>query len=202
MSEVYLDGEKVDFNGPAPASVAEVWALVDGFLSESGRLIRTMNVDGVEWTPGMDGGSDGFEVVRILAVSQLENLIESLEEFCGQRDEFLKRWKKIASRVLSVEWMSLQPEAIECIESVSPLIQSMEVLVDFGRSQNFDWVDVLANESQRLNGCVGKMIDTFEPKDSVGFSDLAAVDMTETLERICALYIKEVIPALKGVTEG
>ena len=51
IGKVYLDTERVDFEGKPPKSVLDLWALVEGFLGQSNRVIDEFLIDGVAWSP-------------------------------------------------------------------------------------------------------------------------------------------------------
>lgn len=56
MSEVTLNGEKVDFQGPAPAAAIETWSLLEGIpfvrLEEVAERLAREKV--VSWRSGME----------------------------------------------------------------------------------------------------------------------------------------------------
>ena len=52
--KVYLDTERVDFEGEPLKSVLDLWALVWGFLGQSNRVIGEFLIDGTAWSPDLE----------------------------------------------------------------------------------------------------------------------------------------------------
>lgn len=202
MSEVFLDGEEVTFDGPPPASVSAVWTLVEGFLGGSGKVIRSMEVDGVEWTPESGSEIETYRKIAVHSWTQLENLIFSVEQIVLQGPELQSVWKQASREILSTGWKSYQNTAIAHLDRLQPWVQVSEILLGLAEAQSLPWEQDARRLQTALNACLGALIDTFEPRDSVRFSDLAARDLQEILDGAHGLFAKQVLPSLKGLAEN
>ncbi len=180
MSEVWLDGEQVDFQGPAPSSTSEVWAVLEQYLGGVDRVVAEFLVDDEEWNS--EGGEvTAYQVVRAQSRSQEENLALIANALIDQKDVLLGAWREVSLKVLSTGWESFQQEAIGVLNVTQPLLENCGLLTQFANARGLGWEDSLQQASQGMEGALGIYMDAFEAADCVALSDCAAVTMTEAL---------------------
>ncbi len=92
MPEVLLDSEPIDFQGPPPSSIAQVWNLVENHLGQHGALIEQFLVDGDAWSPEGSEDSEGFASIEIKSISQTESVARMVRDLRSQREHSLGRW--------------------------------------------------------------------------------------------------------------
>ncbi|OUW16690.1 MAG: hypothetical protein CBD18_06350 [Opitutales bacterium TMED158] len=184
MGTVYLNGENVDFQGPAPATPLEVWSVLENHLSQSGMLIERMEVDGADWVPGSDEPTVSYGTIHIHSVSQSSKATQIVDELRKSRESLEGSWLDAAREVLRSPWDRFQPRALELLDATQPLIQSVSVLVAFGQESESNWGQELQQASHSLNEGVERLIDAFEARDSVSFSDAAGMECLDGVRAV------------------
>ena len=134
MSEVTLNGENVDFQGPAPAAAIEVWTLVEQFLGQSGLFVDRMQVDGEDWAPSGESDSRTYRKIEAFSISREGKVAQIVSELLGQQPLLEKQWNACSHQVLSRPWPVFQNEGLELLGATQPLVQSLSVLVEAARS--------------------------------------------------------------------
>jgi|ETNmetMinimDraft_22_1059887.scaffolds.fasta_scaffold00010_53 hypothetical protein len=174
MGEVYLNGEHVDFQGPAPETPLEVWSVLENFLGQSRMLIDRMEVDGNYWMPGGDDGAVSYGEIQAFSVSQSEKATQIATELLDLRESIVEQWQNASRIALREPWSSFQAKAIELLDATQPFVQSASVLVAFGQESEADWAIELQRAANALNSGIELLIDAYEAGDCAKFSDTAS----------------------------
>ncbi len=201
MANVFLDGESVDFQGPAPGSASEVWSLLENFMGQSGLLIQRMLVDGKEWTPDVGDGSGEFQSIEVFSMTQEQNVSNMIGELLGQREGLLERWRASARAALSRPWESFREEAIEVLNATQPLVQCVGLLVEYSKNRDADWTSALEEVAELLNQALSSVMDAFEASNCIAFSDTAERALPIRLEKVYSALSKQVLPNLDSAAE-
>ena len=173
MSEVTLNGENVDFQGPAPATAIEVSSLLEQFLGQSGLLLERMVVDGEDWAPSEESDSKTYRKIEAFSISREDKVAQIVAELLGQQPVLEKQWGACTHQVLSRPWLVFQNEGLELLGATQPLVQSLSVLVEYANGCDAEWSGELGTASENLNVGLGSLMDAFEAGDCVVFSDVA-----------------------------
>lgn len=201
MSQVYLNGENVDFQGPAPATVSEVWSLLEEFLGQSALLIDRMHVDGEGWVPDGDSGSRTYQTIEVFSVTQEGKVAQIVVELLGQRSLLEEQWRICARQVLSRPWTVFQNEGIGLLNSTQPLIQSLGLLVAYSKGRDAEWSQSLEQAAESLNAELGSLLDAFEAGDCVVFSDVAERGILANVQDAFRVLEDEVAPSIESSTK-
>lgn len=202
MKKVYIDGEIVDFEGPAPVTAMEVWSLLEQFLGQSGLLIETMRVDGNDWMPGGNADSESYETIEAFSITQEGKVAQIVDELLGQRSVLEERWRNSAREVLSRPWTSFQNDGVELLDATQPLVQSLGVLVVYSKDCDAVWSHVLESVAERLNVSLGLLLDAFEASDCVVFSDVAEHGILANVSEAFRILKDDVAPKLESGIQG
>ena len=202
MSKVYIDGEIVDFQGPAPATAMEVWSLLEQFLGQSALLIENMRVDGSDWMPGENADSASYERIEAFSITQEGKVAQIVDELLGQGSVLEERWRNCAREVLSRPWTSFQNDGVELLNATQPLVQSLGVLVAYSKDCDAVWSRVLESVAERLNASLGLLLDAFEASDCVVFSDVAERGLLANVSEAFRILNDDVAPKLESGTQG
>ena len=187
MGQVFLNGENVDFQGPAPETPLEVWSVLENFLGQSRLLIDRMEVDGSDWMPGGENSIVSYRTIHAYSVSQGAKAAQIATELLEARESLIEQWEAAGRIVLREPWSSFQEKAIQLLDATQPLVQSASVLVAFGQESDADWTQELQRSADGLNSGIGALIDAFEAGDSVGFSDTASGTCLTGIREVCSI---------------
>ncbi len=202
MGEVFLNGEIVDFQGPAPATAIEAWTLLEQFLGQSGLLIERMGVDGQDWTPGGVSDSATYRKIEVFSVTQEDKVSQIVAELLRQGPALEERWSACSRQVLSRPWVSFQKHGIELLNDTQPLVQSLGLLHEYAKGCQAEWGPSLGRATGHLNVELGSLLDAFEAGDCVVFSDVAESGILAGLQEIFRVLNDEVASGLEsGMTE-
>ena len=172
MPEVILDGEKVDFQGPAPQTAGTVWSLIENYLGSAERLIVSFEVDGRAWNAG--GEDVAYDRIDIRSESQVERLAALTETVLSDWDRIDNAWTEIASLSLSVNDDGLKRLGGHGMEVSGNALQVSQFLVAYGDHHQTAWNSVLKAELEMVNSGLSQWMDAFEGKRVIGISEFAA----------------------------
>lgn len=87
IGKVHIDMEPVDFEGEPPKSVLDLWALVDGFLSQSNRVIDEFIIDGAAWSPDLGEHPQPCSEIMIVSLSEDEKAVQLVDQLLGEEEK-------------------------------------------------------------------------------------------------------------------
>ncbi|MEM9160664.1 MAG: hypothetical protein AAGB46_16570, partial [Verrucomicrobiota bacterium] len=118
MAEVFLDGEKVDFEGTEPSSANELWNLVESFLGQQGRVLTQLTLDGEAWRLGdADCAFAKAEFSSESQGQQVEALLASVLEKADAVGAYLEAF---SGACLARPWRETQKAAPDLLEVLKP----------------------------------------------------------------------------------
>ena len=181
VSEVWLDGERVDFQGPPPSSPSEIWALLDQHLAGMDRLLVEMRVDGEEWNEDISYPDRSYGKIEASSRSELENLKFAAAELIGKRETIESLWESTSRDSLNLGWQDFQAKMAQTLGGTQPLIENCGLLIQFASLKSLPWHDSLKIASESLNVEMGRAMDAFESSNCILISDIAAFDIPKVL---------------------
>jgi len=175
MPEVFLDGENVDFQGPAPETANAVWGVLENYLASQGRLIASFEVDEVSWVLGDEDST--YTRVVAKTESQAEKLASLAESVLKGWDRIDKTWTEIGTRSLSADFIGLQKLAQKGMSVSTEVVELGQYLAAFGENEATVWHSELRGTLDALNAGLSHWMNCFEAKDVIGISDSAVYDV-------------------------
>ncbi len=197
MSEVHLDGEPVNFEGPPPKTVNEVWSLVENFLGQTGKIVDRFLVDGEVWYPESGEKSDCYAKIEVFSLSQEEHIFNLVTGLLGQRTQLLERWRMGAQTSLRTPWADFQSQAVDILNETQPIAQCVALLSEYSRENDIAWATSLSDAGKRLNEGLSTVIDAFDKGNCVVYSDVAESDVQSGLEEVYRVFSEEIVKNLE-----
>lgn len=197
MGEVYLDGEKVDFQGNEPTSVGEVWNLIFGHLSGQGRSIDSVSLDGNETAPEALDADGGYETLSFRSVSAEEQLAEMCARWASQSREEAGKASTLAAAILRKGWNEGQAEVIAFLEGLRPLLEGLGVAQSFGAENEAPWLPVFTAAFEAGVKAIDQVADALQAREVVALSDALAGDLSQGWQRLAETIEREVAPRLE-----
>ena len=103
MSEVYVDGEKVVFEGETPENPAEIYDLLMTVLSEQGRAVTGFVADGVNLLSG-EQPPESFERIDASSLSHRELTLQVIREFLDKTGAIGDDLRSYSKNILPIGW--------------------------------------------------------------------------------------------------
>lgn len=195
MARVLLNGENVNFEGPPPSSIKEVWALLEGYLSQSGSEIDAFLVDGEAWTPDSAVQPERYETIEAQSVSAEQSVARIAAALLAERSRLLERWKTGSSHSLCQPWSQFLPEGLEILNETEPIAQSVGLLVEYAKQNQRSWSSGIEESAERFNAALSSLMDAVEAGDCIAYSDGAATDVQSGLNSVYEVLSQQVLPA-------
>ena len=107
MSEVFVDGENVIFEGEVPSSPEAVYDLLMNALSEQGRAVTGFVVDG-ENALGNDTVPESYERIDVASLSHRELTLQVIREFLDKMDNLGDDLRAYANNILTLGWSMIR----------------------------------------------------------------------------------------------
>lgn len=202
MSAVYIDGEKVDFQGAAPATVGEAFGLVEHFLGENGRVIEAVLVNGEEMAvaDAVEAGSyERFEVKSLTVSQKLLAMCKLWQRECEGRVE---ESRTLASQVLRQKVSETNTQVVALLESLRPVLEGCGILENFGKENETGWSEGFAKAFHEGVGAIDRIADAVESQDCVAISDRLAEGLARSWESVSRELEQSVIVSLESEVAG
>ena len=185
MAEVFLDGEKVDFQGSEPDSVSALWELLDGHLGQEGRVLDSMLLDGTDWSLGYEDRS--YCRAEALSVSQGARIESLLVRALESGEDVSSGLALLSRKCLSQAFEQSKVEAMNLVEVVKPFLEVLGLVEMYGESHERGWANSLAQEMGLLNDAIGGWLDAVELGKSIPLSDRSALTFRPAFQAVCKL---------------
>jgi len=195
MARVLLNGENVNFEGPPPSSIAEVWALLEGYLGQSGSEIDEFLVDGEAWTPDSSTQPESYETIEANSLSAEHSVARIATALLAERPNLLGRWEAGSSRSLRQPWSQFLPEGLEILNATEPVAQSVGLLVEYAKQNQLPWSSAIEESAGQFNAALSSLMDAIEAGDCVAYSDGAATVVPLGLNGVYDVLSRRVLPA-------
>lgn len=162
MAEVYIDGEKVVFDGEPPAKMGDLTNLLAQALAQNGRVVAsvTINEDPNAAFEPHDALSS-YSRVDIGSLSRIEAQAQVCAATLGSLRDILKRLDELATNVLRSPWSEVMDE---CIKLIRELSVSLE---DVGALTGVQGVDAASEDTIRA---IESWMDTVQCGDAAKVS--------------------------------
>ena len=198
IGKVYLDTERVDFEGEPPESVSDLWALVEGFLGQSSRVINEFLIDGAAWSPELGEPQEPCNEITIVSLSEEEKVAKIVDQLLDGEEKLTDLWRLGAQESLRQPWKIFQQKALDIFNETQPAIQCIQVLNTFGHQTQAVWERQLSQAEKDLSERLNAVIDHFENGDCVRYSDASAEMATKTLKSVFETLLRDAKPALQS----
>lgn len=197
MAEVYLDGEKVDFQGEAPASLAAAWSAVENYLGSVERVLEEARVDGAPVTAEQAQDTGNYVRAEFRSASFASKLSSLCEGWVSQCSENLTTARRLSSLALRSPWPESQASCVEFLESLRPCIEGFGMLENFGRQRGADWSAEVSARYAAAAEALDQVVGAVETRDCVALSDRLALDVAPRWGELVESVSEQALPALK-----
>lgn len=129
MPEVTLDGERIEFSGPPPQSVAELLAVIEPVLAQAGRVLAGLTIDGAAFQDGMPAEAYGqTRCIEVCSLSVAEAVARVATGCSAALSELHTRGEALAGEVLRVGWTEARSPCVAFAESLGRALQEAGAL--------------------------------------------------------------------------
>jgi hypothetical protein len=179
VADVFLDGEKVEFEGDPPVALGDLHNLLQGVLASSGRVLAGMQVDRQEFSPAL-AAQPLAECGRVDAQSErAEDVVTELAHVLARElPVVVDATATLAERVLQLPWTEAQPECVAMADTLARCLEGSATLAARQAVPGFDL------RVEALSGALGHWVDAVQAGD--------AAEVSLRLD-------SEVVPALQAV---
>lgn len=123
MPDVILDGEKVAFNGPAPASFSEVRAVLEEVLAGQGRVLAALTFDGQPFDESQGNQPLGAARVEAVSLALADAVAQVGAALVPELDALQERADALAGAVLRAPWGEIQARCLQEVEAATHVLQ-------------------------------------------------------------------------------
>lgn len=202
MASVRIDGELVEFEGPAPATASEAFQLIEGFVGGQGRVISAVFLDGeassIE-SVAEHGQYDSLDFVTMAPEAQLLAMCRTWSEASAACIQSLG---KVSSICLRMDWERSRSEVVDLLEELRSVIEGLGVLQNYGSESQASWSVAFGESFSGGIGAIDLVVDAIEARSPARLSDALAGPMKDGWARVKADLDTAVIPELEmGVSQ-
>ena len=196
MAEVFLDAEKVDFQGGEPATASALWELLDGYLGQQGRVLDALRLDGDAWTLGSEDRAYGkAEATSISQGARIEALLNGVMQ---GGEPLTEEFRELSRKCLSQGIEQSKRQAMSVVESVKPFLEVMGLVEMYGKNSDRPWTPALSQSMAALNEAIGSWLDAVEAGKSVELSDRSALSVLPALESVILQSNESIVGQVEG----
>lgn len=126
MPEVFIDGESIQFDGPAPGSLEALLGLLEQALGESGRVLAGVSIDGVQVESGVAAGA--YEMARRVDVVSLTvaDAVARVAAGCARSAAQVRQEaENLATEVVRRGWSDVESGVLVLSERLGQLLQEL-----------------------------------------------------------------------------
>lgn len=197
MGNVFLDGEKVDFQGNDPESVVAAWQVIEEHLGGADRVLETATIDGVECSADQAANIEAYERIEFCSLSVSEKLLNLGTEWQEGCIRAVDTINSLAASVLSVPWNDSQSRTVELIESLRPFVEGFGVIEEQGRQRAASWANVFSKSYATGVAAIESVIQAVESQNCIKLSDQLALGFLSSWRALLDCLGTSVLPALK-----
>ncbi|MBC2605774.1 hypothetical protein [Pelagicoccus albus] len=201
MADIYINDEKVEFEGSPPASCGQAYELIEGFLSGQGLMIDKIELDGVQVAAESLLERDNYSELRFRSVSPQSKLLQMCGEWSALCSQLTGKLRGLSGQVLRQGWAKSQSDSVELLEEMRPLIEGLGVLQNFGSESNLDWTSSFDQAFSSGVASIDEVVNAVESKNCVALSDRLADSMAPSWSKVEDCLQSEIIPGLEKVVE-
>lgn len=197
MGTVYLDGERVDFQGDAPATGGEVWNALEGHLGEQGRVLESVSIDGREVALEDAGELGAFEKLEFRSVSLNQRLLSLCKLWLEECSARAREGEEVAAVALRSGWATSQERVVSLLEGMRNAIEGFGILENFGEQSEAAWSARFSEAFAAGIAAVDGVADAVEGRDCVALSDRLADEWAARWRTVAEVVEGEVLAALR-----
>ena len=190
MSEVYVDGEKVTFEGDFPENPSQVYELLMSALSEQGRAVTAFKADGVDLLIQNQDIPETFKRIDADSLSHRELTLRVTNEFLTQMKPLAGELKAYAINVLTIGWSEVFRRMEEFIAKIKPFADLLDNLGPYAKTYSPPWSDGLEKLATEQSVCLEAILGAFEAGNAAGLSDEIALNFSPLFDR-CRKFLSE-----------
>jgi len=202
MPEVFLDGERVDFQGAAPESARAVCEAVASHLADAGRTLLEARVDGEAFAWDLIEESRQYERLQIKSGTFSEQLAVLCSEWIPRCRSHSAQAEDLSCGVLVSRWTDARERALSLLESQRGLLEALELARAFGEQAAEEWLPAFAERFSDLLGSIDAVADSIQASDVVALSDSLSLRHARAWLALAEGLEKSLLPALDGGSKG
>ena len=201
MSEVYVDGEKVVFEGEIPEKPTEIYDLLMTVLSEQGRAVTGFVSDGVNLLSG-EQLPETFERIDASSLSHRELTLQVIKEFLDKMGAIGDDLRSYSKNILTIGWSEVFRRMDEFIGKIKPFADLFDNLIPYAKTYSPEWSTGLDKFAAEQSDCLERVLSCFESGDVSGLSNEIALSFVPLFERSRKFLTEEAIAELEQPLEG
>jgi hypothetical protein len=189
VSDVFLDGEKVEFSGSRPASVGEVRVALEEALASGGRVLAALTIDGQPFDesngerPAAGTRIEAHSLALAEALAQVSAALAP--ELAGLRD----RARGLAHEVLRAPWAEMQQRCVQLVETAAGALQrAVEVAALAGEGSP------PARAVSALATTIEAWMQAMQQQDAATIAVLLADEVTPAFDRLATVLAAKATP--------
>ena len=184
MAEVYLDGERVQFEGPVPANPGELLVLLNHVLEKQERCITRYFVNGINYLQVAEEHRP-LRFDRVEAVSQRQSkvLLDMIGDAMRNSAKLEGEMEEFSNAILRRPWSEMVREMQEFAQKLNPLVELLVLLEQYGESRNEIWEEQVQALHCDFTGRFLEILNAAENRDIAHLSDLIANRLIPLLRR-------------------
>jgi hypothetical protein len=202
MSEVYVDGEKVTFEGDFPENPAQVYELLMSALSEQGRAVTGFKADGVDLLAQNQDIPKTFERIDADSLSHRKLTLRVTNEFLTQMKPLAGELRAYAINVLTIGWSEVFRRMEEFIGKIKPFADLLDNLGPYAKTYSPPWNEGLEKLAAEQSVCLEAILGAFEAGNAAGLSDEVALNFAPLFDRCRKFLSEKVVVELGQEQEG
>ena len=202
MSEVYVDGEKVTFEGDFPENPSQVYELLMSALSEQGRAVTGFTADGVDLLAQNQDIPETFERIEADSLSHRELTLRVTNEFLTQMNPLAGELRAYAINVLTIGWSEVFRRMEEFIAKIKPFADLLDNLGPYAKTYSPPWSEELEKLATEQSTCLEAILGAFEAGNASGLSDEIALNFAPLFDRCQKFLAEKVVVELGAEQEG
>jgi|GEM_PF-6394167 len=198
MQSVFLDGEDVQFSGPAPASICALVHIINEHLAQNRRVLTSCNVDGadiVDVEPAQYP-KDG-DVVHMTSQPVAQALAQTIAHTLASTADLPVQLRTFSAEILHKPWS----ETLQTIDRFTALLMPIHQLTDslhqYAVSHSLDWMSGIHPMLQANEQALNRFIEAAKCSDVATVSDIIWNEITPKIESIRQAYTDDILPHLQ-----
>ncbi len=197
MSDVTLDGEAVQFEGPLPSGALSVFNLLVEVLESDGRCLTSFRVDGKDWLSGPQFSEQEdhvFQQVEAVSSPLAEVLLRLIAQVRASTLRLSVRLKTYSAQLVSVPWPELITECGLLSRGFLPMAHLLGVLSAHDPLEPLSWQNDRKKLLVELEDLLHSYADCAEKPDPQALSKLIQADLLPWFHRYWKWIDDEVVP--------
>ena len=202
MSEVFVDGEEVVFEGETPTSPQEVYDLLMTALSEQAKAVTGFVVDGQDVMADEQQVPESYQRIEATSLSHRELTHRVIREFLEKMDNLGTDLRAYAKNILMIGWSEVFQRMEEFTGKIKPFADLLDNLSPYAQIYSPPWKEGLEKLAGEQAACLETVLGHFEAGNVAGLSDDVSTVLAPLFERSRKFLREEAMPELEGEPGG